>query len=60
VELTAQQWLGPEGRPTYQLEFYALNKRGETGSAALYPSRYAVHDGSAARVADCAHLYPGR
>jgi N4-(beta-N-acetylglucosaminyl)-L-asparaginase len=60
VELTAPQWLGPDGRPTYQLEFYALNKRGETGSAALYPSRYAVHDGTAARVSDCAHLYPGR
>lgn len=45
------------GRPSYQLNFYAVNKRGETGSAALYPSRYAAWNGTESELRDCAHLY---
>ena len=57
VHLTPPRLLSPEGRPRYQLDFYAVNKRGELGAAALYHSRFAVHDGTTARVADTAHLY---
>ena len=59
VALTPPRLLNPDGRPRYQLNFYAVNKKGETGCAALYPSKYAVHDGSKAEVRDAAYLYPG-
>ncbi len=57
VHMTEQRLLAPDGRPRFQLNFYAVNKRGEFGAASLYPSRFAVHDGSAARLVDTAHLY---
>ena len=47
-----------QGHPP-QLEFYAINKRGEYGAASMFPSRYAACDpGSGARVLDTAYLYP--
>jgi len=49
--------LFPDGRPRFDLKFYALNKRGETGAASLYPGRYAAHDGREARVLDAAYLF---
>lgn len=60
VAMTPPRLLDDQGRPRYQLEFYALNKRGETGAASLYPSRYAVHDGRGAAVRDTAFLYQRR
>ncbi len=57
VHLTEPRLLTSDGHPRYQLDFYAINKRGEFGAAALYPSRFAVHDGTTARFADTAHLY---
>jgi N4-(beta-N-acetylglucosaminyl)-L-asparaginase len=59
VRATEPRLLTPDGRPRYQLNFYAVNKRGEFGSASLYPSRFAVHDGTQARFVDTAHLYDG-
>jgi N4-(beta-N-acetylglucosaminyl)-L-asparaginase len=59
VAMTPPRLLNPQGRPRFQLNFYAVNKKGETGSAALYPSKYAVHDGSKAELRDCAYLYQG-
>jgi N4-(beta-N-acetylglucosaminyl)-L-asparaginase len=59
VRLTEPRLLTPDGKPKYQLDFYAINKRGEFGAAALYPSRFAVHDGTEARFLDTAHLYDG-
>jgi len=59
VALTPPRLLNQNGRPKYQLNFYAVNKKGETGCAALYPSKYAVHDGSKAEVRDSAYLYQG-
>jgi N4-(beta-N-acetylglucosaminyl)-L-asparaginase len=46
-----------EGRPTFNLAFYAVNKRGEFGSGSLYPHRYAAHDGKDGALRDTAHLY---
>ena len=60
VALTPPRLLDEQGRPRYQLSFYAVNKRGETGSAMLFPGRYAVHDGSQAASKDAAHLYQNR
>jgi N4-(beta-N-acetylglucosaminyl)-L-asparaginase len=46
------------GRPTFNVNFYAMNKRGEYGAAAIYSgSKFAVHDGTAARLLDAAYLY---
>ncbi len=57
VALTPTRLLYPSGRPRFQLNFYALNKRGEAGGASLYPSSYATHDGTDAVVRDTAFLY---
>jgi N4-(beta-N-acetylglucosaminyl)-L-asparaginase len=59
VRLSEPRLLTPDGKPRYQLNLYAVNKRGEFGSAALYASRFAVHDGTQARFVDAAHLYEG-
>jgi len=57
VTLTPKRLLTADGKPRYQLNFYAVNKRGEFGSAALYPGKFAVHDGTDAKFLDAAHLY---
>ena len=49
-----------DGRPTFNLTFYAVNKAGEFGAASLYPSRYAAHDGKDGALRDTAYLYPRR
>jgi len=61
VQMTEARLLTPDGKPRYQLTFYAVNKRGEFGSASLYPARFAVHDGTSAgaRFVDAATLYEG-
>jgi N4-(beta-N-acetylglucosaminyl)-L-asparaginase len=56
VALTPPRLLLPNGRPKYQLNFYAVNKKGEVGSASLYPSKYAANDGTAS-LRDTAFLY---
>lgn len=50
----------------FHLLFYALNKDGVHGGASLWgaarggrPRQYAVHDGTAARLVDCAALFEG-
>lgn len=61
VAMSEPRLLGAGGRPKYDLNFYALNKRGEFGSAAFYPGfTFAVHDGRDARLADAAYLFPQR
>ncbi|HEU4570544.1 MAG TPA: N(4)-(beta-N-acetylglucosaminyl)-L-asparaginase [Gemmatimonadales bacterium] len=57
LALTPPRLLAPDGSPRYQLNYYAVNKRGEYGSAAFYQSRFAVHDGREAAFKDCATLY---
>ncbi|HWA59303.1 MAG TPA: N(4)-(beta-N-acetylglucosaminyl)-L-asparaginase [Gemmatimonadales bacterium] len=47
IAMTPPRLLFPNGRPRYQLNFYALNKKGEVGSASIYPSTYAGYDGTA-------------
>jgi N4-(beta-N-acetylglucosaminyl)-L-asparaginase len=49
---------------TIDINFYAVNKRGEYGGACLWKGgRFAVHDGQTAKVIDSAYLFerkPGR
>ena len=56
VALTPSRLLRPNGRPRYQLNYYAVNKKGEVGSASIYPSRFAAYDGTAS-VRDTAFLF---
>ncbi|HWC72828.1 MAG TPA: N(4)-(beta-N-acetylglucosaminyl)-L-asparaginase [Gemmatimonadales bacterium] len=57
IASTEARLLDPRGRPKFNLSFYAVNKRGEFGAASLYPGKYAVHDGTEAKIRDTAHLF---
>jgi len=57
LAMTPPRLLDERGRPKFGLDFYAVNKRGETGAASFFPSRYAVHDGREAAIRDTAYLY---
>jgi N4-(beta-N-acetylglucosaminyl)-L-asparaginase len=57
VAMSPPRLIGANGRPTFGLTFYAVNKRGEFGAASMYPTRFAVHDGKDARYVDTAYLY---
>lgn len=57
VKTSEPRLLDERGRPKFDITFYAVNKRGEFGAASLYPSRYAAHDGSEAKLADTAFLF---
>jgi N4-(beta-N-acetylglucosaminyl)-L-asparaginase len=57
IAMTPPRLLRPDGRPTFNLAFYAVNKRGEYGAASIFPSKYAVHDGNAAASKECAVLF---
>jgi N4-(beta-N-acetylglucosaminyl)-L-asparaginase len=58
VAMSEPRLLDAAGRPKYDLQFYAVNKRGEFGSAGLYAGyQFAVHDGRDARLADGAYLF---
>ena len=59
VRLTPPRLL-KNGRPSFNLSFYAVNKRGEFGSASLYPATYAAHDGKSGALRDTAYLYQRR
>jgi N4-(beta-N-acetylglucosaminyl)-L-asparaginase len=60
VATTEPRLLDERGRPLFNLNFYAINKRGEFGAASLYPSRYAAFDGKEARLYDTAYLFEPR
>ena len=46
------------GVPDFQLQFYAINKAGQHGAGCIHAgSRYAVHDGTTARLANCAAVF---
>ncbi|HMV30593.1 MAG: N(4)-(beta-N-acetylglucosaminyl)-L-asparaginase [Gemmatimonadales bacterium] len=57
IALAPARWLHPNGRPKFQLNFYALNKRGISGAASIYPSRYATFNGTEAVELDTAFLF---
>ena len=58
VAMTEQRLLDPNGRPLFDLEFYALTKDGRFGAASAYEGgRFAVADSSGARLVSMAHRY---
>lgn len=59
VRFTVERRLLDEaGHPAFNVNFYALNRRGEYGAAALWSgSRYAVHDGRRNELRDSAYLF---
>ena len=57
VAMTPPRLLDERGRPAFQLQFYAVNKKGVYGAAALRPSPFAVCDEKGARIEQCAVLY---
>jgi len=57
VAMTPPRLLRPDGKPNFDLQFYALNRRGEFAAASLYPAQYAAHDGKDAAIRDMAYLF---
>lgn len=57
VAMTEARLLDAQGKPKFDLVFYAVNKRGEFGAASLYPNRFAAHDGTEAKLRDTANLF---
>jgi N4-(beta-N-acetylglucosaminyl)-L-asparaginase len=50
--------LDADGRPNFNVNFYAVNKKGEYAGAAIWSaSQYSVHDGAAAVRKDSAYLF---
>jgi N4-(beta-N-acetylglucosaminyl)-L-asparaginase len=58
VRLTkVKRLLDDKGRPSFQVQFYATNKQGQIGAAALYGGKYALCDENGPRHADFAAVY---
>jgi N4-(beta-N-acetylglucosaminyl)-L-asparaginase len=48
-----------DGKPNFNVSFYAINKQGQYGSASIFGgTKFTLHDGTAPRTLDCAYLYP--
>ena len=52
--------LGSDRRPNFNLNFYALNNKGEYGAASIYPSQFVVNTGRESSLIDTAFLYHRR
>ncbi len=61
VAMTEQRLLGANGRPRFDLQFYAVAKDGRYAAASLYEgARFAVCDARGARVENTVFLYRER
>ena len=58
IAMTEKRLLDEHGRPYFQLQYYAVNKKGEYAGACAYEgSKFAVADSNGARLEDCAFLF---
>lgn len=58
IAMTEKRLLNDKGRPFFDLDFYAINKKGEIAGACAYEgSRYAVCDAQGARFVQSAFLF---
>ena len=58
IAMTERRLLDDRGRPYFDLDFYAINKRGEWAGACAYQgSRYAVADAGGSRLVESAYLF---
>jgi N4-(beta-N-acetylglucosaminyl)-L-asparaginase len=52
--------LDEKGRPSFNLLFYIVNKKGEFAGVSMKSGRkFAVHDGRSNRLREAAYLYEG-
>ncbi len=49
--------LREDGKPDFQVKFYAISKAGEIGAAGMYPTQYARATEAGAELADAAALF---
>jgi N4-(beta-N-acetylglucosaminyl)-L-asparaginase len=58
ISMTEKRLLNEKGRPYFQLEFYAVNKKGEYACACAYEgSDFAVADAKGARTEKAAYMF---
>jgi len=58
VERTVPRLRRPDGKPNFNVSFYALHRDGRHGSAAIFEGqKFAFHDGNVGRLYECAYLY---
>jgi len=58
IAMTEKRLLNDKGRPYFQLQYYAVNKKGEYAGACAYEgSQFAVADANGARLEKCAYLF---
>lgn len=58
IAMTEKRLLDDKGRPYFQLQYYAVNKKGEYAGACAYEgSPFAVADSKGARIEQCAYLF---
>jgi N4-(beta-N-acetylglucosaminyl)-L-asparaginase len=58
AEHTHEKRLLKDGKPDFNVSFYAINKAGQYGGAALHKGvNFAIHDGTVARHEQCAFLF---
>ncbi len=58
IAMTEKRLLNDRGRPYFDLNFYAINKRGDWAGACAYQgSSFAVADAAGARLVEAAYLY---
>ncbi|MCH8275811.1 MAG: N(4)-(beta-N-acetylglucosaminyl)-L-asparaginase [Armatimonadetes bacterium] len=61
AKTTEKRLLSSPGKPNFNLNFYAVNKDGEYGAAAIYRGgTYVVHDGTTNTRKQSAYIYEGR
>ena len=58
IAMTEKRLLDEKGHPYFQLQFYAVNKKGEYAGACAYEgSSFAVADAAGVRLEKCAYLF---
>lgn len=58
IAMTEKRLLANNGRPRFDLQYYALKKDGTYGAATLYQgARFAVADAKGPRLEECAYLF---
>lgn len=58
IAMTEKRLLSDNGRPTFQLEYYAVNKKGEYAGACAYEGpQFAVADARGARLENFAYMF---
>jgi N4-(beta-N-acetylglucosaminyl)-L-asparaginase len=58
IAMTEKRLLNDKGRPYFDLQYYAVNKKGEYSGACAYEGApFAVADAKGARIEQCAYLF---